>query len=650
MGNIYYEIARFRYSHDCRDEELDAIGHGQRSCVMRDWKLAALGAAILLAVGLFFGLGLHEHLTFEAIKTSQTRFQELYHASPLQVVAAFLATYLLVVILNLPGAAVLGLLAGAMFGTMTGTVLVSFASSTGATLACLLSRLFLRDWVRGRFPQAAAKVDHGIESEGAFYLFSLRLIPAIPFFMINLVMGLTAMPLRTFYWVSQVGMLPGTFVYVHAGSELGRLSSAAGILSPRLLAAFALLGLFPLAARKVLALYRTRSGGRDAGPKPVAGEANLEASPVPHESAAAALARQAGHVGEGCTQCKACVRQCAFLARYGTPGQIALATLSGQDGADPYACSLCGLCGAVCPEKLSPAALFLAMRRHSVDRGQTDLARYAAITAYERRGHSALFSWYPPGGCRKVFFPGCTLPGTRPQITWRFFQALRQDIPDLGVVLDCCHKPSHDLGRQDYFLERFGAITRRLAGLGVEEVLVACPNCYKIFAAYGGPLKVTTIYEALARIEADPGPGTCRVTVHDPCPLRHEPGIQDAVRVLLASRGVGVREMQNAGRSTLCCGEGGSVGFHNPALAKAWGEKRKGQARGDCIVTYCAGCAEFLGRLTRVSHLGEILFEPEKALAGKCRAAKAPVTYLHRLLLKRRLEKLFRSAQQGKKG
>ena len=92
------------------------------------------------------------------------------------------------------------------------------------------------------------------------------------------------------------------------------------------------------------------------------------------------------------------------------------------------------------------------------------------------------------------------------------------------------------------------------------------------------------------------------------------------------------------------------MGFHNPALAKAWGEKRKGQARGDCIVTYCAGCAEFLGRLTRVSHLGEILFEPEKALAGKCRAAKAPVTYLHRLLLKRRLEKLFRSAQQGKKG
>jgi uncharacterized membrane protein YdjX (TVP38/TMEM64 family) len=166
--------------------------------------------------------------------------------------------YIVVTGLSLPGAAVMTLAGGALFGLWTGTLIVSFASSIGATLACFVSRFVLRDWVQGKFGDKLSVINEGISKEGAFYLFTLRLIPVFPFFMINLVMGLTKMPLRTFYWVSQLGMLAGTIVYVNAGKELGKIDSLKGILSPGLIASFVLLGIFPIAAKKLISLYKTK--------------------------------------------------------------------------------------------------------------------------------------------------------------------------------------------------------------------------------------------------------------------------------------------------------------------------------------------------------------------------------------------------------
>jgi uncharacterized membrane protein YdjX (TVP38/TMEM64 family) len=225
-------------------------------------KKIAVGVALAGMVGAVFLLDLHSHLTFEAIKASRIQAREFYLQQPLTAIGGFMAVYMLMVPLNLPGAALLGLLAGAVFETVSGTIMVSFASSLGATLACALSRYLFRDLVRAQFPQVAATVDQGMQREGPFYLFSLRLIPAFPFFMINMVMGLTAIRLRTFYWVSQLGMLPGTFIFVNAGSELGRLTAPGDIFSLRLLAAFALLGLLPLAANKLLAFYRAQVARR----------------------------------------------------------------------------------------------------------------------------------------------------------------------------------------------------------------------------------------------------------------------------------------------------------------------------------------------------------------------------------------------------
>ncbi|HLS84748.1 MAG TPA: FAD-dependent oxidoreductase [Burkholderiales bacterium] len=210
--------------------------------------LAALAAAAVA----FFALGGHRYLTFENIKAQQDALRAAYERAPLATAAAFFAIYVAVTGISLPGAALMTLVAGALFGLLWGTVIVSFASALGATAAFLAARFVLRDWVRARFPAAAARVDDGVRREGAFYLFTLRLIPAVPFFVINLAMGLTAMRVRTFYWVSQLGMLAGTLVYVNAGTQLAGIASARDIVSPGLLGALALLGAFPLLAKKAL--------------------------------------------------------------------------------------------------------------------------------------------------------------------------------------------------------------------------------------------------------------------------------------------------------------------------------------------------------------------------------------------------------------
>jgi pyruvate/2-oxoglutarate dehydrogenase complex dihydrolipoamide dehydrogenase (E3) component/uncharacterized membrane protein YdjX (TVP38/TMEM64 family) len=220
-------------------------------------KIAVL-ALIALAVLAWFQLGLGQYLSLAALKAQQAALADYYAANPGQVIAIYFAAYVAVTALSLPGAALMTLAGGAMFGLLWGTVIVSFASSIGATLAFLVSRFLLRDWVQDRFGQRLQAIDDGIRRDGAFYLFTLRLIPVFPFFLVNLLMGLTAMKARTFYWVSQLGMLAGTIVYVNAGTQLARIESLSGIVSPQLLGSFAALGLFPLVARKIVDIVNAR--------------------------------------------------------------------------------------------------------------------------------------------------------------------------------------------------------------------------------------------------------------------------------------------------------------------------------------------------------------------------------------------------------
>ncbi|MDE2082777.1 MAG: FAD-dependent oxidoreductase [Burkholderiales bacterium] len=236
----------------------------------RWWVLAVLGGLLAL----FFGLDLGRFLSLAAVKSSQADLQAWRAARPLLAALIFFAGYVAVTALSLPGAAVMTLAAGALFGLGWGTLIVSFASSIGATLAFLAARWVLGDWVQSRFGERLAALNTGIAQEGGFYLFTLRLVPAVPFFVINLAMGLTAIRPWTFYWVSQLGMFAGTLVYVNAGTQLAHIDSLSGIVSPGVLGSLVLLGVFPLFARKLTDRFKARR--IDARwPRPKAFDRNL---------------------------------------------------------------------------------------------------------------------------------------------------------------------------------------------------------------------------------------------------------------------------------------------------------------------------------------------------------------------------------------
>jgi len=220
-------------------------------------------AVLVVLVGLFFILDLGRFLDLAYLNQVRDGAAVAVREQPASASALFFCTYVLVTALSLPGAAVMTLAGGAIFGLGWGLVLVSFASSLGATLAMLVARVLLRDWVQGKFGSQLRSVNRGFEADGGFYLFSLRMVPVFPFFVINLVMGLTPISAWKFYWVSQLGMFAGTAVYVFAGTQLAMVDSLGDVLSPGLIVALSLLGLFPLITRKLL-LWLRRWRGRSA--------------------------------------------------------------------------------------------------------------------------------------------------------------------------------------------------------------------------------------------------------------------------------------------------------------------------------------------------------------------------------------------------
>ncbi len=302
-----------------------------------------------------------------------------------------------------------------------------------------------------------------------------------------------------------------------------------------------------------------------------------------------ALAEQISLVSENCTACGICVKQCGFLTEHGTPKEISESYCSQQKFL-AFECSLCNLCTAICPFDVDPCRMFLEMRRETTRTSGAIAQNYRVIRTYEKRGSSPRFSYYGfPKDCDTVFFPGCTLPGTRPDKTIKLFEHLRKGTPTLGIVLDCCTKPSHDLGDEQFFSTMFHELRSYLLAHNIKKVIVACPNCYKVFKRYGDKLAATSAYEELDRdfrittIHSD-----MPVTIHDPCAVRTEKTIHDAVRSLIVKTGLKVEEMVHTRDKTICCGEGGAVGFFKPVLAKKWSTLRKDEAKERPMLTYCA--------------------------------------------------------------
>ena len=341
----------------------------------------------------------------------------------------------------------------------------------------------------------------------------------------------------------------------------------------------------------------------------------------------------------GCTGCGKCLAVCPFLKVYGTPKAISEnARDLRQLGYIAYRCSLCGLCNEICPEGLDVPKIFLEMRRAAAHAGVVSWRPYLPMLFYERVGRSRLFSLeILPPGCDTIFFPGCALPGAYPEETLALYDRLRQLQPTLGIVLGCCGKPSHDLGRAQDFEPRLAAFVARLASRRISTLLTACPSCADLFRTLAPQLRVTTAYQFLA--EALPCTGQRQelvVTVHDACVLRRDHHTHQAVRSLLAGLGYRVEEMDHCRQQTLCCGQGGMVAAVDPPLASAWRQQRLGESQGRMTVVYCAGCSASFATTMPTIHLAQILADPgQPSLPGK--PASSPRTYLNRLRLKWRL-------------
>ncbi len=304
---------------------------------MNKSKIALLLVVAALVTG-FFAFNLGQYLTLEFFESQRTAIEDFHRENPVQTAVFYFLIYVAVTGLSLPGAALMTLIGGAIFGLLWGTIVISFASTIGATVAFLVSRFLLRDWVQERFGDKLTAVNTGVRRDGSFYLFTLRLVPVFPFFVINLAMGLTPIRTLTFYLVSQLGMLPGTLVYVNAGTQLARVESLGGILSVELIAAFTLLGVFPLIAKKLVDYASARRALR-RWPRPRrfdrdlvvigAGSAGLVSAYIASAVRARVTLVEKHRMGgdclnTGCVPSKALIRSARFLAQARRAGELGM--------------------------------------------------------------------------------------------------------------------------------------------------------------------------------------------------------------------------------------------------------------------------------------------------------------------------------------
>lgn len=353
---------------------------------------------------------------------------------------------------------------------------------------------------------------------------------------------------------------------------------------------------------------------------------------------------------QSCTSCGECVRPCAFLQQQGTPAAIAARGDRDDSLRTAFGCSLCGLCDAVCPELLSPSSLFLAMRQEAAARELVDLKPYKPWLNYEALGSHPLFRRdLIPRNCTTVFFPGCSLPGTRPDAVRGLFRMLRLQDPAIGLVLDCCGKISHDLGLTNRFDAIFSLLANRLRAKGITSILTACPGCSKILRKYGSTFDVTSVYEALLEGQGvrskgqefdspAPAPQTLDpavVVIHDPCPARFDADQQQAVRKLALRCGYQVEELPSSGSRTRCCGQGGMVEGCVPGTVKKESALIGHQAHGLPLISSCGACCETLAVTTPTAHIADLI-------TGTAYFTTRPVTSLSRWLnrLKLRFSRL----------
>ncbi len=359
---------------------------------------------------------------------------------------------------------------------------------------------------------------------------------------------------------------------------------------------------------------------------------------------------------QSCDDCGACIKNCIFLSHYcKTPKDLAGRFLRDplKDIETAYSCTLCGLCRRVCHLNLYPGDMYLEARREIFRALQAKtlpeapghravLPKLKAIGSHQAFSTSPLFtlSKGPSAGNgtvpKTVFFPGCSFPAYSPGLVVKSYRYLRGKIPGTGIVLNCCGKPSRDMGDEEKFHTIFRNTMEEFSRLGVEEVVVACINCHKVFAE-NSSMRIRTIYELMTEMgfpKSVSGQGR-KVSIHDVCPARYTPGIRSAVREIVTRLDYEIAEMPFRNEVTSCCGAGGCAPCGNADLSDRHSQKRVDQAKGR-IVTYCAHCRERISSYASSLHVLDLVFRDPGRQHGK-KYNKSWKNWLNRWYLKHRL-------------
>jgi Fe-S oxidoreductase len=360
----------------------------------------------------------------------------------------------------------------------------------------------------------------------------------------------------------------------------------------------------------------------------------------------AAQPTSVNEVADRCLHCLKCLKDCRLLSQHGSPGQLARQYTTHPEKLRDisFSCSLCNLCTQRCPIDLEPARMFLDLRKEAAHVSKGLSRNYNRLLSYEKLGGIWPLKYlHVPQGATTVFFPGCALPGARPAHTLRLFSYLQNIDPTIGIMLDCCNKPSHDLGREAFFKDRFKSREQQLRSCGITSIITACTNCYQAFSLHGSTLRVTTAYSVMSDNNFTPTsrlPNT-QYTIHDPCSIRFKQEIHQAVRSLTTSLGIQITEMEHNRATTLCCGEGGAAGCMGGGYAAEWSKKRHAEANGHPLITYCAGCTGMLQSTGKVNHIVDLLFPEAGDNYRNPRNIGPPATYINRLRLKWKLKRLL---------
>jgi Fe-S oxidoreductase len=355
-------------------------------------------------------------------------------------------------------------------------------------------------------------------------------------------------------------------------------------------------------------------------------------------------------VADECLECGLCEGVCEFLSEYcDNPREYAERILNGElvDLAEiAFYCNICGCCTSVCPEAMDLGKLFMQVRARAVEEGVKIPRNLQFLKKTQEYVNSDEFVLNLPNSegaqCDQVLFPGCHLAGYSPDLVMSTYAWLKDHIPDLGIVLQCCGAPDLDTGNVDVFNETVEKLTETLDRLGVKEVIAACPNCLYHFKRFAPQIKVTSLYEVMTEYWPEKSlNGKGVFAVHDPCKARSEFLMQDAAKTLIERAGFEVAYPSESGEETRCCGQGGLVPY---ASMKFAGELSKNRAEqlGERVVTYCASCREAFAPYTSSVHLLDLLFNNQDLQeTGQKAAHKPSEIQKHQAYLKERLLEVY---------